>query len=86
MAGAGASPAMGRAGGDMPSRSAFTEISRPLEIYFAIIAMEGPDSREVRDFFIGNALMWPGDYNADGPHLDAVDNIVFHSNRHFRWN
>lgn len=46
-------------------------------------SMEGPDSRAVRDFFIGNALMWLRDYNADGLRLDAIDKIVDNTDRHF---
>jgi len=45
--------------------------------------MEGDGHREVRDFFIQNALMWLRDYRADGLRLDAIDKIVDNSDRHF---
>jgi maltooligosyltrehalose trehalohydrolase len=37
---------------------------------------DGPNSRAVRDFVIGNALMWLRDYHVDGLRLDAVHAIV----------
>jgi maltooligosyltrehalose trehalohydrolase len=36
---------------------------------------DGAQSDEVRSFFIGNALMWLGDYGFDGLRLDAVHAI-----------
>jgi maltooligosyltrehalose trehalohydrolase len=40
------------------------------------INFDGEDSRTVRDFFIGNALYWIGEYHFDGLRLDAVHTIV----------
>ncbi len=37
---------------------------------------DGPDSDEVRRFFIDNALMWVRDYHVDGLRLDAIHAIV----------
>jgi maltooligosyltrehalose trehalohydrolase len=36
------------------------------------VNLDGPDSDEVRRFFIDNALMWLSDYHMDGLRLDAV--------------
>ncbi len=36
------------------------------------VNLDGPDSDEVRRFFIDNALMWLRDYHADGLRIDAV--------------
>lgn len=38
----------------------------------AAVNLRGPDSDEVRRFFIDNALMWLRDYHCDGLRLDAV--------------
>jgi maltooligosyltrehalose trehalohydrolase len=38
--------------------------------------VDGPDSRPVRDFFIGNALHWAHEYHIDGLRLDATHAIV----------
>ncbi|MFN2594416.1 MAG: malto-oligosyltrehalose trehalohydrolase [Actinomycetota bacterium] len=40
------------------------------------VNFDGRGSDEVREFFIGNALMWLGDYHFDGLRLDAVHAIV----------
>jgi maltooligosyltrehalose trehalohydrolase len=40
------------------------------------VNFDGPESRAVRDFVIGNALMWLRDYHLDGLRLDAVHAIV----------
>ena len=40
------------------------------------VNFDGPGSDEVRDFVIGNALMWLRDYHADGLRLDAVHAIL----------
>jgi maltooligosyltrehalose trehalohydrolase len=40
------------------------------------INFDGPQSDEVRRFFIDNALMWLRDYHADGLRLDAIHAIV----------
>ena len=40
------------------------------------VNFDGPDSDEVRRFFIENALMWLRDYHVDGLRLDAVHAIV----------
>lgn len=44
--------------------------------------MEGEGSRAVRDFFIGNAIMWLEEYHADGLRLDAIDKIIDKSDKH----
>ncbi|MCF6474834.1 malto-oligosyltrehalose trehalohydrolase [Nonomuraea sp. MG754425] len=36
------------------------------------VNLDGPDSDEVRRYFIGNALQWLRDYHIDGLRLDAV--------------
>ena len=40
------------------------------------VNLDGPDSDEVRRFFVDNALMWLRDYHVDGLRLDAVHAIV----------
>lgn len=40
------------------------------------VNFDGPQSDEVRRFFIDNALMWLKDYHADGLRLDAIHAIV----------
>ena len=47
------------------------------------VNLDGPDSDEVRRFFIDNALMWLRDYHFDGLRLDAVHAIVDVSAVHF---
>ena len=47
------------------------------------VNLDGPDSDEVRAFFIDNALMWLRDYHLDGVRLDAVHAIVDTSATHF---
>ena len=47
------------------------------------VNLDGPDSDEVRAFFIDNALMWLRDYHLDGVRLDAVHAIVDTSAVHF---
>lgn len=41
----------------------------------AAIAVDGPDGRTVRDFYIHNALYWLEEYHCDGLRLDAVHAI-----------
>lgn len=43
---------------------------------------DGPRSRPVRDFFIGNALHWAHEYHIDGLRLDATHAIVDDSPTH----
>jgi maltooligosyltrehalose trehalohydrolase len=40
------------------------------------VNLDGPESDEVRRFFIDNALMWLRDYHMDGLRLDAVHAIL----------
>lgn len=40
------------------------------------VNLDGPDSDEVRRFFVDNALMWLRDYHMDGLRIDAVHAIV----------
>lgn len=47
------------------------------------INLDGPDSDEVRRFFLDNALQWLRDYHVDGLRLDAVDQLYDHSALHF---
>jgi len=47
------------------------------------VNLDGPDSDEVRRFFIDNALMWMRDYHMDGLRIDAVHSIVDTSAIHF---
>jgi len=47
------------------------------------VNLDGPDSDEVRRFFIENALMWLRDYHMDGLRIDAVHAIVDASAIHF---
>jgi malto-oligosyltrehalose trehalohydrolase len=42
------------------------------------INFDQPGSDDVRDFVVGNALMWLGDYHVDGLRLDAVHAIEDH--------
>jgi maltooligosyltrehalose trehalohydrolase len=46
------------------------------------INFDGPESDEVRRFFIENALYWIEDYHIDGLRLDAVHGIFDFSARH----
>ncbi len=48
-----------------------------------MVNFDGPDSSEVRRFFIDNALMWLRDYHVDGLRLDAVHAILDQSPLHF---
>lgn len=48
----------------------------------AAINFDGPASREVREFFIHNALYWLQEYHFDGLRLDAVHAIIDDSSRH----
>lgn len=47
------------------------------------VNLDGPESDEVRRFFIDNALMWLRDYHLDGLRIDAVHAIVDTSAIHF---
>jgi len=47
------------------------------------VNLDGPDSDEVRRFFIDNAVMWLRDYHMDGLRIDAVHAIVDTSAIHF---
>ena len=46
------------------------------------VNLDGPDSDEVRSFFLDNALLWLRDYRCDGLRLDAVHAIVDTSAMH----
>jgi maltooligosyltrehalose trehalohydrolase len=46
------------------------------------VNVDGPDSGEVRRFFIDNALMWLRDFHCDGLRLDAVHAIADESAVH----
>lgn len=46
------------------------------------VNFDGPDSDEVRRFFVDNALLWLRDYHFDGLRLDAVHAIVDTSATH----
>jgi malto-oligosyltrehalose trehalohydrolase len=46
------------------------------------VNLDQPGSREVRDFLIGNALMWLRDYHVDGLRIDAVHAMVDHGPVH----
>jgi maltooligosyltrehalose trehalohydrolase len=59
----------------------FTE--RHKTAWGAAINFDGPGSRNVRDFFIHNALYWLEEYRLDGLRFDAVHAIVDDSNPHF---
>ncbi|MBA4142009.1 MAG: malto-oligosyltrehalose trehalohydrolase [Nitrosospira sp.] len=48
----------------------------------AAINFDGADSRDVREFFIHNALYWLQEYHLDGLRLDAVHAIVDDSEPH----
>ena len=48
----------------------------------AAINFDGPGSREVREFFIHNALYWLHEYHLDGLRLDAVHAILDDSSPH----
>jgi maltooligosyltrehalose trehalohydrolase len=47
------------------------------------VNLDGPESDEVRRFFVDNALMWLRDYHMDGLRIDAVHAIVDTSAIHF---
>lgn len=47
------------------------------------VNLDGPESDEVRRFFIDNALMWLRDYHFDGLRIDAIHAIVDTSATHF---
>lgn len=44
--------------------------------------LDGPDSRPVRDFFVGNAVYWLDEFRIDGLRLDATHAISDESPRH----
>jgi len=46
------------------------------------VNLDGPDSDEVRAFFVDNAAMWLRDYHVDALRLDAVHAILDTSARH----
>lgn len=48
----------------------------------AAINFDGPGSRDVREFFIHNALYWLHEYHLDGLRLDAVHAIIDDSKPH----
>jgi len=48
----------------------------------ASINIDGPDSGEVRQYILDNALMWLRDYHVDGSRLDAVHEPVDTSDQH----
>jgi maltooligosyltrehalose trehalohydrolase len=47
------------------------------------VNLNGPESDEVRGFFLENAVMWLRDYHFDGLRLDAVHALVDTSAMHF---
>ncbi|HEV2377895.1 MAG TPA: malto-oligosyltrehalose trehalohydrolase, partial [Streptosporangiaceae bacterium] len=47
------------------------------------VNLDQPGSDEVREFLIGNALMWLRDYHLDGLRLDAVHALEDHRALHF---
>lgn len=47
------------------------------------VNLDGPESDEVRRFFIDNALMWLRDYHLDGLRIDAIHALVDTSAVHF---
>ncbi len=47
------------------------------------VNLDGPDSDQVRRFFIDNALMWLGEYGVDGLRIDAVHAFFDRSAIHF---
>lgn len=47
------------------------------------VNLEGSDGAIVREFLIGNALMWLNDYGFDGLRFDAVHALKDTSDRHF---
>jgi malto-oligosyltrehalose trehalohydrolase len=49
----------------------------------AAINFDGPESHQVREFFIHNALYWIEEFNLDGLRLDAVHAIIDESPTHF---
>jgi maltooligosyltrehalose trehalohydrolase len=48
----------------------------------AALNFDGPDSDEVRRFFVDNALHWLSDYHVDGLRLDAIHGIFDFGARH----
>jgi 1,4-alpha-glucan branching enzyme/maltooligosyltrehalose trehalohydrolase len=51
-------------------------------LWGAALNFDGPGSREVREFFIHNALYWLQEYHFDGLRLDAVHAILDDSAQH----
>ena len=47
------------------------------------INFDGPHSDEVRQFFIGNAIYWVGEFHVDALRIDAIHGIFDFSARHF---
>lgn len=47
------------------------------------VNLDGPDSDQVRRFFIDNALMWMRDYHIDGLRIDAIHAFADTSALHF---
>jgi maltooligosyltrehalose trehalohydrolase len=52
-------------------------------VWGAALNYDGPESDEVRRFFIENALMWVREYHVDALRLDAVHAIIDHSAKTF---
>jgi maltooligosyltrehalose trehalohydrolase len=48
----------------------------------AAINYDGPNSREVREFFLRNACYWVSEFHLDGLRLDATQNIYDHGPAH----
>ncbi|HEX2916498.1 MAG TPA: malto-oligosyltrehalose trehalohydrolase [Chloroflexia bacterium] len=46
------------------------------------INFDGPDSKEVREYFIGNALYWVKEFHLDGLRIDATQSIFDESKIH----
>lgn len=56
--------------------------SREMTEWGEALNYDGPNSREVREFFIQNACYWIEEYHFDGLRLDATHSIFDHSQPH----
>ena len=65
----------GPAGLDLPQFGPYLHESNQ-STWGLLVNLDGERSDEVRDYIIGNALMWLRDYHVDGLRLDAVHALV----------
>ena len=58
-------------------------LSKKSSAWAACVNLDGPESAQVREFFVENALHWVHEYHLDGLRLDATHALFDESPRHF---